>query len=186
MDRTTEDRTVAILVAVGLAVGAVLGLIGDQLPLGATHVLMLLVSSVGLVVGTVLLALWHLRRGRTLLGAGFAILTVAEMLIWATGGPLMGDEASFGAGVAFYVPALLLVAVPAVLPLWSRAAAALATLPFGGLAVTELTGGTPWAVLQDAGYGLLTLSLIGWALEIVRESRTAPAAGRLGEPERAR
>ena len=183
MDTTTDDRSLAILVAGGLAIGAVLGLIGDQLPLGATHVLMLLLSSVGLVVGTVLLALWHLRRGRTLVSAGFAILTVAEMLIWATGGPVVGDEASFAAGVAFYLPALLLVAVPAVLPPWSRAAAALATLPFGALAVIELTGGTPSAVLQDAGYGLLTISLIGWALQIVRESRTAPEAGRLGESE---
>ena len=185
MDTTTEERTIPGLVVGGLAVGAVLGLLGDELPKGATHVLMLLVSSVGLVTATALLTYWHLRRGRALIGTGFGILTVAEMLIWAGGGPAFGREETFAAGVAFYVPALLLVAVPAVLPVWSRAAAALAAVPFGALATIALTGGTPAPVLQDVGYGLLTVSLIGWALEIRRESRTAPAAARLGEPERA-
>lgn len=166
----------------GLAVGAVLGLAGDQLPVGSAHVLLLLVSSVGLVVGTALLTCWHLRRGRALVGAGFAILTVAEMLIWATGGPVVGDEASFAAGVAFYVPALLLVAVPAVLPVWARAAAVLAGVAFGALATVALTGGAPAPVLQDAGYGLLTLSLVGWALDVLRDIRSpAPAVGS-GQP----
>jgi hypothetical protein len=185
VDTTTEERTIAALVVGGLAVGAVLGLAGEQVPIGSAHVLMLLVSSVGLVTATALLTYWHLRRGRVLVGAGFAVLTVAEMLIWGGGGPAFGREETFAAGVAFYVPALLLVAAPAVLPIWSRAAAALATVPFGALATIALTGGTPAAVLQDAGYGLLTISLIGWALEILRESRTAPAAGRLSAPERA-
>jgi hypothetical protein len=182
---TTDDRALAGLVVGGLAVGAVLGLIGDQLPLGTTHVLLLLISSLGLVVGTALLAYWHLRRRRALVGAGFAILTVAEMLIWATGGPLVGGEESFAAGAAFYVPALLLVAAPAVLPVWARVAAGLAAVPFGALATVTLTGGAPAPVLQDVGYGLLTVALIGWAIDVLRESRTESVAGRLRGPERA-
>lgn len=167
----SEDRAIAAVAVGGLAVGAVLGLTGEQLSVGATHVLLLLLSSLGLVVGTALLAHWHLRRGRVLLGVGFAVLTVAEMLIWATGGPLVGDDASFGAGVAFYVPALLLTAVPDVLPVWSRAAAVLAAVPFGAVATITLTGGAPAPVLQDVGYALFTVALIGWALDLLREVR---------------
>lgn len=173
------------LVVGGLAVGAVLGMAGEQLPVGPAHVLMLLASSVGLVTATALLTSWHLRRGRAMVGTGFAVLTGAEMLIWAGGGPAHGGDDAFAAGVAFYVPALLLVALPAVLPTWSRAAAALAVVPFGALGIIALTGGTPAPALQDAGYGLLTVSLIGWAVDILRDGRTAPASRPVREPERA-
>ena len=178
------DRTLAAVAVPGLAVGAVLGLIGDQLPLGAAHVLLLLVRSVGLVVGTTLLAYWHLRQGRALVGAGFAVLSVAEMVMWSTGGPLVGVQPSFGAAVAFYVPALLLIGLPAVLPVWSRVAGLLAAVPFGALATRTLTGGTHVGVLQEAGYGLLTVALIGWALHLLRESRTE--GGRHDEPATSR
>ena len=186
MDSTTTERAVAVTAVGGLAVGAVLGLLGDRLPLGAAHVLLLLVSSVGLVVGTMLLAIWHLRRGRVLVGAGFAVLTVAELMVWAGGGPLVGDDASFAAAVAFYVPALLLIGLPPVLPVWSRLAAALATVPFGALATITLTGGTPPPPLQDAGYGLLTVALVGWAVDVLRESRPAARDGGRRDQEPAR
>ena len=182
--RAAAERGLAAVAVPGLAVGAVLGLVGDQLPLGAAHVLMLLASSVGLVVGTALLAYWHLRQSRALVGAGFAVLTVAEMVMWSTGGPLVGVQSSFGAAVAFYVPALLLIGVPAVLPVWSRVAGALAAVPFGALATITLTGGDHVRVLQEVGYGLLTVALIGWALHLVREFRSS--AGLRGEPEPAR
>ena len=183
---TTEDRTMAGLAVAGLAVGAVFGLVGDQLPLGAAHVLLLLVSSLGLVAGTALLAHWHLRQRRVLIGTGFAVLAVAEMLIWATGGPVVGDQASFAAGVAFYVPALLLISVPGGLPGWARGAGMLAAVPFGVLATIALTGGEPPAVLQDAGYGLLTIALVGWAHDLLGETRSPAPAARPAEPKPAR
>lgn len=183
---TTEDRAMARVAVGGLGLGAVFGLVGDQLPLGAGHVLLLLVSSFGLVVGTALLAYWHLRLGRAMVGTGFAVLTVAEMLIWATGGPIVGDEASFAAGMAFYVPALLLIALPAALPVWVRVAGVLAAVPFGVLATAALTGGVPSGVLQDAGYGLLTIALIGWALDLLRATRSPALAAQPGEPRPAR
>lgn len=185
-ETTTTDRTVAVTAVGGLGAGAVLGLVGDQLPLGAAHVLLLLVSSVGLVVGTSLLAGWHLRRGRVLVGTGFAVLTVAEVMVWAGGGPLVGGDASFAAAVAFYVPALLLIGLPPVLPVWSRLAAALAAFPFGALATVTLTGHAPPPLLQEAGYGLLTVSLVGWAIGVVRESRPAARDADRREPEPAR
>lgn len=180
------DRTVAAMTVGGLATGAVLGLGGEQFPVGSAHVLMLLLSSVGLVVATALLAYRHLRRGRALVGAGFGILTVAEMLMWSTGGPLVGGHGSFAAAVAFYLPALLLISVPPVLPVWARAAGVLAAVPFGTLATIALAGGTPAAALQDAGYALLTVALIGWALEVVRGSgpRAADAHRQDREPAR--
>ena len=183
---TTEDRPMAGVAVGGLAVGAAFGLVGDQLPIGATHVLMLLISSLGLVMGTALLAHWHLRHRRVLVGTGFAVLSVAEMLIWATGGPVVGDEASFAAGAAFYVPALLLIALPAGLPVWARAAGVLAAVPFAALATVALTGGSPSPILQDAGYGLLTISLIGWAVDLLRGTRPPVPAARSGEPKPAR
>jgi hypothetical protein len=76
----------------------------------------------------------------------------------------------------FYVPALLLISVPPRFALWARAAGALAVLPFGIHAVVFLLGGNPAEILQIAGYLLLSVAVIGWAVDVVRSARSAHAS----------
>ncbi len=166
---TSERMTIAG----GLLIGVVLGMVGNIPQEGWLQTLLFAVSSVGLVVAAALLVLREARRGGEFVPAGFAIFTIAEIIVWVGGGPTgPGGEAPFAAATLFYVPALLLISAPPRFALWARAAGALAALPFGIHAVVFLLGGDPAEVLQIAGYLLLSVAVIGWAVDVVRSARS--------------
>lgn len=153
-----------------LVVGAVLGQVGGALGVGTNQTVLFAVSSVGLTVGAVLLAVRHLERGDALVAAGFAILAVAETMIWTAGGPQHGGEAAFAGATLFYVPALLMISLAAAFPSWVRAVGTLAAIPFGIHASLFLLGAEPTSqgVPAIAGYVLLTLAVLGWIVALVR------------------
>jgi hypothetical protein len=158
----------------GLAVFVALGLVANIPGEGALQDLLFAVSSIGLTVAGVLLLLREARRGAELVAAGFAIFAVAEIIIWVGGGTTgPASEAPFAAATLFYVPALLLISLPPRFALWARAAGALAAVPFGFHAVVFLLGGNPAEVLQIAGYLLLSVAVIGWAVDVVRSAPSA-------------
>lgn len=161
----------------GLLVGVVLGMAGNVPPQGWLQTVLFAVSSVGLVVAAALLVLQEARRGADLAAAGFGIFAVAEIIIWVGGGTTgPAGEAPFAAATLFYVPALLLISAPPRFALWARAAGALAAVPFGIYAVVFLLGGKPDAVLEIAGYLLLSVAAIGWAVDVVRSRRSTDGA----------
>jgi hypothetical protein len=163
-----------VIIAGGLLVGVVLGMAGNIPTEGWLQNLLFAVSSVGLTAATALLILREARRGDDLVAAGFAIFTIAEIIIWVGGGPTgPGGEAPFAAATLFYAPALLLISVPLRFAFWARAAGALAAVPFGVHALVFLLGGNPAEVLQIAGYLLLSVAAIGWAVDVVRSARSA-------------
>lgn len=163
-----------VTIAGGLLVGVVLGMAGNIPPEGWLQTVLFAVSSIGLTVAAVLLALREARRSADLVAAGFAIFAVAEIIIWVGGGPTgPGGEAPFAGATLFYVPALLLISAPSRFALWARAAGALSAIPFGIHAVVFLLGGNPAEVLEIAGYLLLSVAVIGWAVDVVRSARSA-------------
>jgi hypothetical protein len=180
-DATTRDTPVRFtgdpalrsgmraLVAASLAVGVVFGYGGNFLPPTPQTVAEAL-SSVGLVVGSVLLALAFQRQGRDAVAAGLLVLAAAEIVLWNNGRDGQLAVVGVAAAVMFYVPALLLISLPAVFPIWSRAAGALAALPFGAHAAQFLLGsppspGGPYAI---AGYTLMSIAMVGWIVAILR------------------
>ncbi|HEX2154323.1 MAG TPA: hypothetical protein VHL52_10135 [Acidimicrobiia bacterium] len=158
------------LTVAGLAVGAVLGQVGGALGVGTAQTVLFAVSSIGLAVGAIMLAFRHLRRGETLVAAGFIILAVAETMIWTGGGPEQGGESAFAGATLFYVPALLMVSLPTAFPAWVRALGAAAAIPFGIHAALFLLGAEPTSqgAQAIAGYILLTLAVVGWIVSVVR------------------
>ncbi len=169
--RWTGER---VTIAVGLLVGVVLGMAGNIPPEGWLQTMLFAMSSIGLTVAGVLLVLREARRGADLVAAGFAIFAVAEIIIWVGGGTTgSASEAPFAAATLFYVPALLLISIPLRFFLWTRVAGALAAVPFGVHAVVFLLGGNPVEVLEIAGYFLLSVTVIGWVVDVVRSTRAA-------------
>lgn len=156
----------------GLAVFVVLGLVANIPGEGALQDLLHAVSSVGLVVAAALLALSEARRGADLVAAGFAVLAIAQVVMWAGAGT--GSDASFAAAALFFAPALMLISLPPRFALWARTAGALAAVPFGIHAVVFLLGGSTAEVLEIAGYVLLSVAVIGWAVDVFRPSQAAP------------
>ncbi len=159
----------------GLAVFVVLGLVANIPGEGALQDLLHAVSSIGLVVAAALLALREAHLGGDLVAAGFAILAVAQVVMWAGAGP--GGEASFAAATLFFAPALLLISLPPRFAFWARIAGALAAIPFGAHGIAYLLSGSPPEGLLNAegniAYPVLIIAVIGWAVDAFRSTRAA-------------
>ena len=168
------NRTQNQLAAAGLAIGAIFGLSGSFLTKDpTTQIALYEISSVGLLVASALLTLKFFREGKDLLAAGFLIFALGEAIMSSGAG--MGEElaqASFGAGMATYVPAFLLLGLSKGFPLLPRITIILAAVPFLIAAVTIFSGGQALSSSPVVGgaYGLLVLSIIGWCTYLLRES----------------
>jgi hypothetical protein len=160
------DRTLTVA---GFAVGAAFGFAGGIVgPGGAQHVLYA-ISSAGLIVGCLLATLSAYERGMRVRAAGFACLALAEAVMHSgTGGA--NAQSAFAGGALLYVPALLLIAVEAGLSPITRAAGALAALPFGVHAIAFYLGAdvSNAGPLAQGGYAVLTLAIIGWIVAALR------------------
>lgn len=154
----TVERTVIVL---GFALGVVFGVAGSLMHPGATQAVLYAISSIGIVAASVLVACQQIPRGAAMLATGFGILALAEVVLWAGG---VASTASFTAGALFYVPALLLLAIPAALPMVSRGASLLAAIAFAIYVFGVLAGRTvsPTGNIVSAGYILLAIAMLGW------------------------
>ena len=168
------DGTRAIIVG-GLIVGAVLGFGGNFVEQGNTQSVLYGLSAVGLILASVLLAVQHASVGNRLAAAGFALLALGETRV-LNPTDLPGGEASFAAGVFLYAPGLLLIALSSWAPRWVRLVGAIAALPFAAHSLIYLGGGAIDSKdpLAGIGYALLTVTIIGWIITILR-SEKAPA-----------
>ena len=85
-----------------------------------------------------------------------------------------GGDASFAAGVLLYAPALLLMATSPWAPRWTRMVGAMAAAPFAahGLAFFGGAAVESDGPLPSVGYALLTLTIIGWAITVLRGPAT--------------
>ena len=174
------------IVTVGLAVGGVLGFGGSFVDPGAVQDLLYAVSAVGLVLAATLLAVEHASSGRRLAAAGFALLALGETrLLNPTDAP--GADASFAAGVLLYAPGLLLVALCSWAPRWVRATGAAAAIVFAAHALSFFAGKTVDSTgpLASIGYALLTVTVAGWVITVLRSPRSRGASGG-PEPSRRR
>lgn len=157
------------IVTVSLAVGGVLGFSGGLVSPGAAQNTLYAVSAVGLILAATLLAVEHVSTGRRLAAAGFALLALGETrLLNPTDAP--GADASFAAGVMLYAPGLLLIALSSWAPRWVRATGAAAAVCFAAHALVYFGGSAvdSSGPLASIGYGLLTLTVAGWILTVLR------------------
>jgi hypothetical protein len=181
--RTELSIPYRILIVVGLAIGAVLGFGGNFIHAGQAQNVVYVISSLGIIMGSAFLAAWFARQGRDTVAIGFALLALAEgillpgLFLSASSPTDPGAYASFAAGVTLYPVALLLASIPPAFPLWTRIAGALAALPFAAHALLSLLGRSPapGGPLASIGYVLLTLTIVGWMITVLR---AAPSSQR--------
>ena len=169
------DGTRAIIVA-GLVVGAVLGFGGNFVGQDNIQSVLFGLSALGLILASVLLAVEHASAGHRLASAGFALLALGETRV-LNPTDVPGGEASFAAGVLLYAPGLLMIALSGWAPRWVRLVGAIAAVPFAARSLVYLGGGAVDSTgpLAGIGYALFTVTVIGWALIVLRSKRVAPA-----------
>ena len=164
--------------AIGILVGLVFGEAGGLVHPPQLQDALWAISSVGLVLGAVLLATRHMGAGRAPAAAGFLILAMAECVMWSGGS--MASEAgrqAFGAGTLYYVPALALLAAAPTYHWVARTGAAAACLAFLVHAANFALGdaqpsSSPAAV---AGYMGMAVCGLGWVVEAWRAPRAVHA-----------
>ena len=162
----TESR-LRLVAALGLVIGASLGIAGAFAPSASLRGLAWGVDGTALIVASALLAIHHSRRENTLAAAGFLVFVAGETLILS--GAAMTLEASapsFAAGVGLWAASLALVGTSKTMPVWVRAVGFIAALLFSVVAVRIFVGAalTPLSEpLPFFAYPFLAATLLGWA-----------------------
>ena len=180
VERLVLDGTRTSIVG-GLGIGAVLGFtgnfVGQETP---AQSLLFGFSAVGLILGSVLLAVEHASSGHRFAAAGFALLALGETRV-LNPTDVAGGEGSFAVGVLLYVPGLLMIALSTWAPRWVRLLGAAAAVPFAAHSLAYLGGAAVDSAgpLAGIGYALLTVTILGWILTVLRPS-TPPSTN----PER--
>ena len=114
--RIESSMPYRILIVVGLAVGAVLGLGGNFIHVGPAQNVVYTISSLGIIMGSALLAAWFARQGRDTVAVGFALLALAESISLSgifllASVPTFPGAYTFACRLALYAVALPLVSV---------------------------------------------------------------------------
>jgi hypothetical protein len=159
---------------VGLAMGALFGVAGSFFTSPVLQIILYEISTVGLTAASALLCIKFLRQKNDLLASGFLLLAIAEavMSAGATAGQVDGQP-SFAAGMALYVPAFLIIGFTNGFPVWTRFTIVAAVIPFLIAASIIFSGGLvlSTSAFPGAGYGFLTLTIIGWVIFLIRENK---------------
>ena len=170
-----------VIAAIGLTIGAVLGIAGTFAPSPSLRGLAWGVDGTALVAAAALLAVHHFRRGHDLAAAGFLVFVVGEGLILS--GSAMTLEAaapSFAAGAALWASSLALVSASKTMPPVVAGVGFLAALLFALVAVRMLMG-APLTPLSEPlpfyAYPFLALTLVGWAWVHRRSTSESRAGG---------
>ena len=151
----------------GLVVGAILGVAGTFASSASLRGLLWGIDGVALVVAGALLTIYHFDRKNNLLAAGFLVFLAGQTLVLSTAAtPLDSAGPVFAAGVSLWAASLVMISVPAVMPLWVRVVASIAAVLFSVVAV-QLFQGQPLDALSRPlpffAYPLLAATMFGWA-----------------------
>jgi hypothetical protein len=164
-----------IVIECGLALGAILGMLGTFVSSPSIRAEAWTIDGVGLVVATCLLAIRCFRHGEDCVAGGFLVFALGEavMLVGNSAG-LQGSVPSFQAGTALWAAGLLLTATPKVFAWGTRLASVIAATLFAIVSARIAWGETILPVtkpLPNYAYPFLVLTLAGWFWHVVKRHR---------------
>ena len=155
-----------LLAAIGLALGAILGIAGTMVAARPLQSTFWAIDGVGIIVATALLAVRFSREDRPCLAAGFLVYAIGEsVMLTGTATTLAASVPSFAAGTALWSAGLLMVSVPRQFAPWARATGLIAALLFAIVAgrifwgLQLLPTASP---LPFFAYPFLVLTFAGW------------------------
>lgn len=162
-----NDARLRLTAALGLVVGALLGMAGTFAPNASLRGLAWGIDGTALVAATALLTVRYFRRGNDLAAAGFLVYVAAETLIVSGSAmDLVGSVPTVGAGFALWAASLALVSASGAMPRWINAIGFAGALLFTVAALQIFSGQvlTPLSQpLPFVAFPFLAASLLGWA-----------------------
>ena len=168
-----SDRTLKIIISIGLAAGGIFGMAGTFAPTASLRGFLWGIDGVGLIMATALLAVTFYRRGEDVAAAGFLVFCIGEsQLLSGVAMDLAASGPSFGAGVGLWALGTALISSASVWPFAVRALGWLTTLVFAATAL-QIFGGRPISPLASPlpyyGYPVLVATLVGWIVTLWRD-----------------
>ncbi len=177
-----ERRSLDVVAAAGLGLGAVFGLAGTMVESTPLRQLFWTIDGVGLVTASVLLAVAHFRGGNDLIAGGFLVFGIGQgVIVSGNAAGLEGSLPSFGGGTALWAAGLLLTSIPSRFPAWVRAAGVLSAVLFAIVAARIVLGEQllpTSSPLPFFAYPFLIVTFAGWALALLKEKGGRGRAGR--------
>lgn len=172
-----QNRIISILIITGFALGVIFGIGGSSVKDLVLQSIFYEISSLGIIVAAVLLAGRLFRKGEDLVSAGFMVFALGEIVMNVGVAPAASEVAmgSFGAGMALYVPAFLMISLPKFWPLLVRITGVLCTIPFAIAAVKIFLGQNvpSTSLFPSAGYAFLSLTMIGIIFTMIKRKNQA-------------
>ena len=171
-----------MLAAIGLAVGAILGMAGTFTPSASLRGLAWGVDGVGLVMAGALLMIMFYRMGHDVVASGFLVFVVGEGII-VSGTAIMDLGASipsFGAGSGLWAVSLALISIPRVFPAMVRVLGLIAAVMFASTALQIFAGVqlSPVASpLPFFAYPFFVATMFGWIWTLLKGD--GPSNGRI-------
>jgi hypothetical protein len=167
-----NQRYPRLFAALGLAVGAALGMAGSFAQTDALRGLAWGLDGVSLVIASSLLVIIEMRNERNLLAAGFLVFAIGQGLVLSTAAANPADAApTFGAGTGLWAAGLVLVSVPSGFPVIVRLLGLLAAVLFAVVAVQIFVGiriDATTTPLPMIAYPVLVATMIGWIWSLLR------------------
>lgn len=162
-----SDSRLQLIAAIGLVIGAVLGMAGTFAPSASLRGLAWGLDGTALIVAAALLTMHHFRRGNDAAAAGFLVFVAGEALI--VSGAAMDLAASapvFGAGVGLWAASLAMVSASGAMPRVVSGVGFVGSLLFTVVAVQIFMGAALTPLSQPLpffAYPFLAATLFGWA-----------------------
>jgi hypothetical protein len=161
-----KENRLRLLTAVCLVAGGIFGILGSFLQASLRGIAWGL-DGTALVLGTALLAVYHIKSGHEQLAAGFLVFAAGQTLV--VSGSAMELSASapvFAAGAGLWAAGLAVISASSIMPVFVRVTGFIASLMFavtalqtyGGAGLTPLSKPLPFYA-----YPFLVLTLFGWA-----------------------
>ena len=158
--------------AIGLALGAVFGLIGTVVTEQRVRAVSWSIDSVGLIVATSLLTLKYFRKGNDCVAAGYLVFAIGEaVMLSGTAASLEASVPAFAAGTALWSAALLLTGIPKEFALWIRLASMIGAILFAITSARIFWGEQLLPIaspLPFFAYPFLVLTFVGWIWTLLK------------------
>ena len=162
-----DDSRLRVVAAIGLVVGAVLGMAGTFAASASLRGLAWGLDGTALIVAAALLTIHHFRCGNDAAAAGFLVFAVGEGLILSGAAmDVVASAPSFAAKVSLWAASLALVSASSAVPPVVGRVGFVVSLLFTVVAVQIFLGNalTPLSKpLPFFAYPLLAATLFGWA-----------------------
>ena len=168
-----SDRLTKVTASLGLFIGGVFGMIGSFVPSAPLRSLAWGIDGVGLILATVILAVYYFRKELDVTAAGFLIFAIGESLIISSSGiRLDANASSFGAGCSLWATSLFVISSQKTFLMFIRCTGFLAAVLFAVVAVqifmdyplNALTKPLPFFT-----YPIFVITIFGWVWTLLRE-----------------